>query len=72
MNVRFISSDFQWIQIDLVDVTGRISASLYSGHAQKGQNDIRIEFDSNQIPGMYLLKVSGKDWIAYQKILIRE
>jgi len=70
VRLRLDLRENQNVRIDVVDAAGRIVQSPFSGMMTSGSQSILIDLDSKMTPGMYFIRLSGKDGIAVRKLIV--
>lgn len=71
-NVRFESNKRQKIDIQIVDMAGKVVVNLYSGIIEEGENMFSFN-KANLAPGLYLMNIVGEsNVIKHEKITVTE
>jgi hypothetical protein len=70
VGINFNSGKEQAITVEVLDLSGRVVATLYRQVANAGQ-DYRLDFDGSALPnGLYITKLSSEEGVKIHKILI--
>jgi PKD repeat protein len=70
VRLRLNLSQNQNVRIDIVDATGRVVHSPFSGLMTSGSQSLNIDLDPSMTPGMYFVRLSGPDGTAVRKLII--
>ncbi|MCZ4407909.1 M43 family zinc metalloprotease [Cryomorphaceae bacterium 1068] len=71
VRLRLDLSENQNIRIDVVDASGRVVQSPYTGTMTSGTQSIQIQLDSSLTPGMYFVRLTGEEGIAVRKLIVK-
>jgi PKD repeat protein len=70
VRLRLDLTENQNIRIDVVDASGRIVQSPFSGMMTSGTQSMQIQLDRSLTPGMYFVRLTGEEGIAVRKLII--
>jgi len=71
VRLRLDLTENQNIRIDVIDASGRIVQSPFSGQMASGSQSLQIQLDGSLIPGLYFVRLTGEDGIAVRKLMIK-
>jgi len=71
VRLRLDLNENQNIRIDVIDASGRIVQSPFSGLMTSGAQSIQIQLDRFLTPGMYFVRLTGEEGIAVRKLIVK-
>lgn len=71
VRLRLELTENQNIRIDVVDASGRIVQSPFSGVMTSGTQSLEIQLDPSLTTGMYFVRLTGEEGIAVRKLIVR-
>lgn len=57
------------VKLDLLDITGQVVQRLSNKDLQEGENHLNFQLNETLRTGLYLLRVSGTDFVLTQKVV---
>lgn len=71
VRLRLDLTENQNIRIDVIDASGRIVQSPFSGQMTSGSQSLQIQLDRSLTPGMYFVRLTGEEGIAVRKLIVK-
>lgn len=66
VNIKF-SGKFE---VDLMDITGRVEANLWSNMLNKGVQTLNFDVPQNVKTGIYILRIKQGNFVQYEKLMV--
>lgn len=71
VRLRLDLTESQDVRIDIVDASGRVVQSPFSGIMTSGTQSLEIQLDPSLTTGMYFVRLTGEEGIAVRKLIVK-